>query len=59
MKTFIVEAIVIEENDDEREAENLFCEQAKDRGFSTEEIESGVKNRLLEWRDWKLILIDG
>lgn len=59
MKTFIVEAIVIEEGDDEREAENLFREQAKDRGFSTEEIELGVKNRLLEWRDWKLILIDG
>lgn len=59
MKTFVVEAIVIEEGDDEREAENLFREQAKDRGFSTEEIELGVKNRLLEWRDWKLILIDG
>lgn len=59
MKIFIVEAIVIEEGDDEREAENLFREQAKDRGFSTEEIEAGVKNRILEWRDWKLILIDG
>lgn len=58
MKTFIVEAIVIEEGDDEREAENLFREQAKNRGFSIEEIEDGVKNRLLEWRDWKLILID-
>lgn len=58
MKTFFVEAIVIEEGDDEREAENLFREQAKDRGFSIEEIEAGVKNRILEWRDWKLILID-
>ncbi len=58
MKTFVVEAIVIESEDEEPEAENLFREQAKDRGFSELEIEAGLKARVLEWRDWKLVLID-
>ncbi len=68
MKTFTIETILIEkledsefltaEQDEESEALQLFSERAKQMGFSQEEIKLGIAARTLEWRDYKLVLID-
>lgn len=59
MKFFTLETILVEDEAEEPEAANIFRCRAKELGFSDLEIQEGLKSRVLEWRDWKLILIDG
>ena len=58
MKLFTLETVLIENEDEEQAAESIFRATAEDRGFSEAEIQEGLKTRVLEWRDYKLILID-
>lgn len=58
MKLFTLETILVENEDEEPEAAKIFCSRAKEKGFSEAEIQEGLKARILEWRDYKLIMID-
>lgn len=58
MKLFTLETILVEDETEEPEAANIFRCRAKELGFSEAEIQEGLKTRVLEWRDYKLILID-
>jgi len=58
MQLFTLETILIENEAEEPEAAKIFCSRAKEKGFSEAEIQEGLKARILEWRNYKLILID-
>jgi len=68
MRTFTIETIFIEnvenqesntaERDEEQDAINHFIDRAREKGFSELEIKAGLEARILEWRNYKLIIVD-